>query len=317
MLDLASDAAAVAEHTRPGKGDFPGLVFDLCAEAFAELGNAYRLNHRFAEAEKEFGRALDSLEEGTGSPLLKAQVLDLQASLRSSQRRLEDALTLLDRAHTLYLEAGDPHLAGRTLIKKGFSTYYLGHPREAVGLLEKGRRLLDPNRDPGLQDSSALNIIYALTGCGEYGRASERLLRSGLRQAFASEPLNLLKLRWVEGSIHAGCGRLGQAERIFDEVRREFLRLDQVYDAALVGLELAAVQLRLGRTGEVLRLAEEMFDTFEELEVEREAAKALYFIREACRLQVVTVAMVEGVRGFLERLPWHAGLRFEAAMYAP
>lgn len=70
MLELAGDAAAVAEHTRSGKYDFPGLIFDLRAETFAELGNAYRLNYRFPEAEKEFSRAQESLEDGTGNPLL-------------------------------------------------------------------------------------------------------------------------------------------------------------------------------------------------------------------------------------------------------
>jgi hypothetical protein len=67
----------------------------------------------------------------------------------------------------------------------------------------------------------------------------------------------------------------------------------------------------------VRTLAEEMHEAFDELGVEREEARALYFLREACRLQAVTVPMIERVRTFLERLPWHPGLRFEPALFVP
>jgi hypothetical protein len=60
-----------------------------------------------------------------------------------------------------------------------------------------------------------------------------------------------------------------------------------------------------------------MHETFEALGVEREAARALRFVHQACRLQAVTVSMIERVRTFLERLPWQPGLRFEPALFAP
>ena len=121
----------------------------------------------------------------------------------------------------------------------------------------------------------------------------------------------------MEGKIHVGFGRLDQAERAFCEVRQEFLRRGQVYDAALVGLELGALWLRQGRTAEVQELAEEMHAVFEDLGVQLEATRALQFVHEACRLQAVTVSMIERVRTFLERLPWQPGLRFEPALFAP
>lgn len=90
-----------------------------------------------------------------------------------------------------------------------------------------------------------------------------------------------------------------------------------MYEAALVALELAALWLRQGRAAEVRELAEEMYEIFEDLGIELEAARALRFVREASRLQAITVSMIERVRGFLERLPWHPGLRFEPALFAP
>jgi tetratricopeptide (TPR) repeat protein len=316
MLSLAESAARMAKHIKAEKYPWPGFVGDLRARAFADLGNAYRLNLRFQEAEVAFAQARQFLEAGSGDPLLNAQVLDLEASFRSSQRRLEDAIALLEQVHGLYSDAGDLHLAGRALISKGINTHYQGYPKDAVDLFEQALRLLDPERDPQLTAISQQVLLHALTDCGEYRQASALLLQSGLRKAFAAEPLNLLRLRGVEGKIHAGLGRLAKAEHAFSEVRQEFLRLGHVYDAALVGLELASVWLRLGRPAQVRELAEEMYETFAELGVQPEAARALYFVREACLYQAVTVAMIERVRQFLERLPWHPGLRFDPALFA-
>jgi tetratricopeptide (TPR) repeat protein len=317
MLNLAQSATGVAKNLKLEKYPWPGFIADLRARAAGELGNAYRVNLQFQEAEKAFERAREFLELGTGDPRLHAQILDLEASLRSSQRRLDDAITLLDQVHSLYLEAGDAYLAGRALISRGINTHYQGRPREAVDLFERGLQLLEPGRDPHLAAIAQEAYLHALTDCGEYRQASRLLLQSGLREAFAAEPLNLLKLRWVEGKIHAGSGRLAQAERAFSGVRSEFLRRAQIYDAALVGLELAAVWLRQGRSAEVGELAEELHATFDDLGVQTEAARALYFVREACRRRAVTVPMIERARQFLERLPWHPGLRFEPALIAP
>ena len=176
---------------------------------------------------------------------------------------------------------------------------------------------LDPDLDPQLVFVSRHGLLHALTDCGEYQQASRLLLRSGLREAFAAEPINLLKLRWVEGKIHGGLGRLDTAERAFSQVRQEFLRIGQFYEAALVGIELAAVWLRQGRAPEVQELASEMHEIFDELGVEREASKAFYFVREACRTQVVNLLLIERVRTFLERLPWRPGVRFEPAAFTP
>jgi len=316
MLSLAESAAGVAKHIKAEKYPWPGFVADLRARAFAELGNAYRVNDRFPEADAAFERAIESLEAGTGDPLLQARVLDLYASLRSAQRRLDDAIAVLDQVYNLYREAGDAHLAGRALISKGSNALYQGYPSEAVQLLQSGLQMLDSRKDPPLEILTRLNIIDALAKAGRHHDASRQLLQSGLREKLADAPLILVKLRWVEGKIHAGLGRPEKAERAFVEVRREYLRLGQVYEAALVGLELASAWLRQGRPVQVRELAEEMYQTFVELGVQPEAARALYFVREACLVQAVTVAMIERVRQFLERLPWHPGLRFEPALFA-
>ena len=285
------------------------------AELHYHLGHLLWSMGRAEEAEAAFGRAWEFLEHGTGDLLLEARVLELEASLRSDRRCLEDAITLLGRAHDLYCEAGDNHLAGRALISKGINIHYQGHPETAVIILEAGLSLVDPSRDYQICAIGKQDLLHALVDAGEYGRASRLILAGGLREAFSSEPLNLLKLRWMEGKIHVGLGRLNRAERILYSVREELLHLGRHYDAAVLGLELAAVWLRQSRASEVRVLAEEMYETFELVDFHQEAQHALYFVREACRWQRVTVPMIQGVRSFMERLTRNPELRFEPAEY--
>lgn len=316
MLHLAYNAARVAEHTPLEKySPSPGFVMDLRARAFAELGNARRINNQYSEAERDFSRARLFLEDGTGDFLLKARVLDFEASLLSDLGRFEDAISLLDKVYDLYQEAGDTHLAGRALISRGFNLRLAGGPREAIGVLEQGLRLVETDRDPELSVIGQENLLDSLVEAGEFGRASRMLLASGLREAFAAEPLNLLKLRWVEGKVHAGLGRFKRAESIYCSVREEFIQLGRHYDAALLGLELAALWLRQGRAAEVRTLAEEMYETFELLEVHQAAQQALYFVREACRWQRLTVPMIQHVRSFMEQATRNPELHFEPAEY--
>jgi tetratricopeptide (TPR) repeat protein len=314
MLLLAEQAGEIAERTPVGR--YPsGFVSDLRARSWAELGNAYRINDQFAAAEAAFARADSCLRQGSGDILLLARVLDLEASLRSAQRRLDEAIALLEKVHELYLEAGDRRLAGRALISRGSNVLYAGEARSAVELLREGLELIDPEADRRLHRLGLLNVIDALAECGAFAEAGGLLAGSGLRKEFAEEPLNLLKLLWVEGKIDAGLGRLEGAGEVLLEVRRRFRDLGQEYDAALVGLELGAVWLRLGRAESVRTLAEEMYETFQHLGVHQEAARALYFVREACRLEAVTASLMERVRTFLIRLAWQPGLRFEPAAF--
>ena len=62
------------------------------------------------------GRALASLPEL--APTVRAEVLNLAASLRCDQRRFHEALTFIGFAIELYEKAGDPHMVGEKLMVK-------------------------------------------------------------------------------------------------------------------------------------------------------------------------------------------------------
>jgi tetratricopeptide (TPR) repeat protein len=288
----------------------PGQIADLRIRALAEYANAYRVNDELDSAEEKFALAALLYDQRSGDPHVMARVLDLLASLRSAQRRLPEAIDILDTVHGLYHECGERHLAGRALISQGICTHYDGRPEDAVKLFRKGIAMLDAERDPQLAVHGQESLLHALVDCGNLKEARRLLLESGLRRKLADEPVNLLRLRVVEGKISAGLGSLEQAEATFGEVREAFLQRGMEYDAALLGLELMEVWLRQGRSAEVREMAEEVLDTFEELKVKLEAQRAVRFLESACRQELATPVLVRQVVGFLRKLEWTPGLQF-------
>jgi hypothetical protein len=315
MEALAFAAATAAEGVENDKQIHrrytPAQVADLKARAGGELANAYRRNYRFEQAEEVLLGALSySQREGTGDPLIHARLLDLLASLRLDQRQLGAALDLLAEVFRIYEEIGELHFAGRALISKGIVTAYDERPRDAAELIREGLTKVDPERDPKLFASAQYELLVSLEESGQYQEASELLFRSGLRQVFAQDPLNLLKLRWLEGRLFAGRGKLWRGEAILREVQDSFLLRQRQYEAAMVGLELTAVLLRQGKTGEAERAASQALETFQALKINSEARKAVLYLREACRRKTATAALAQTVLRFLQRLERDPSLRF-------
>ena len=311
MLRLALLAKTAAENL-DSKDYEPEVIADHQARAWAELGNAHRVNDELGEAEAALDVAEERLRQGTGNLLLLARVADLRASLLNAQRRFSDACELLSGVCELYRKVGDDHLAGRALMSMGIYTNYEGDPRRALGILREGLTLLDRDRDPRLFTSATQSLLEVMVQCGEFRDAAEMLLESGLRQAFAEEPLNLVTLRWMEGQIFAGLGKAGRAESALLEARTGFLGYRKEYKAALVGLDLAAVWLEQGKTEPVKELAADMLATFQRLGIQREALRALDALNRACQKQWVTPGVVRHVSRFLRQLERDPQLRFEA-----
>jgi hypothetical protein len=302
-VEMTLFAAAACHAARHLDEAVYGAAFiaDLQARAAAELANAYRVRERYREAGRAFEEADRHRRRGTGDLLLAARLSDLRASLAADERRFADALGDLAMARDLYERLGDRHLAGRAVAMMGFYTHYGGDSRRGLELARAGLAALDAGRDPRLVATTRLAVLDIALELGEVRAAAELLFAAGLRQAFADDPLNLLKLRWVEGKVFAGLGRLERAEQAFREARAGFAERDLPLRAALAGLDLLAVHLRRRRLAEVVELAAETLAVFERLDLGREALRAAECLEAACREGLVTLAVVHHVAGFLSR----------------
>lgn len=299
-VDLANLALKVVRHL--GEAYDPSWVMDLRARCFAYLGNARRVLGELRSAEDAFAKAESCLARGaTGNLAAEAEILDLKSSLRRAQRRFHEALDLVDRARALYQEAGDNHGVWKTSLQQAKILEEEGHFSEAIGILSQISKEVDAAKEPRLFLYSKFNLLSCLIAAERFEEA-ERLLpeiRSLVRER--AQPVDLVRLHWMEGLIDLNAGRLGPAEAAFRDVQREFLSRGMGYDAALVSLDLARLYAQEGCTDDLKKLASELMPVFESRDVHREAIVALLMFQRACEEERMTVEMIREVAAFLRR----------------
>jgi tetratricopeptide (TPR) repeat protein len=290
-------------------------LFQLRAFAWAHLGNARRVLGELPSAEDAFARS-DEWWEAAASmgDVLKyeARMLDLMASLRTSQRRLPSALALLERALEVS-EGGDKAQIGRLLIKKAKIYEEMGDLGKAVTLLQEAEPFVEPERDPRLELCLRHNLLDTLSKAGRFQDAAALLPEVARLSESLGNPLDAVRLLWSRGRIAAGLGQAAEAIRLLKEVREEFSRRNISYDTALVNLELAALHAREGRTPEVKALAWETLPIFQAQDVPREAVAALAFFVQAAERETLTAELADQLVAFLRQARYTPGLWFAAA----
>ena len=309
MVLSASLAVQIAERLGTDPGTDRETV-DLQARAWAELGNARRVADQLPAAEAALARAIALAGGGTGDPLLLARLMDLTASLYMDQRRLDEAIRLLDCVYAIHLRNGDHHAAGRTLISQSRAFGYAFESEQAMARLVEGLRLIDAAREPQMALAAIHNLLSCLIDCGRSGEANT--LFGHVRELYAAyaEPFDDLRVLWLEGRIATALDDDERAERSFLRVREGFQDAARLSDVALVSLDLAVLWLRHGRTAEVRHAVDELVSVFRANGIRREALGALLMLKEALQKDRVTDALLRRVTTEmwrLERIPSQSG----------
>ncbi|HVT60988.1 MAG TPA: helix-turn-helix domain-containing protein [Thermoanaerobaculia bacterium] len=281
--------------------------------AWAFVGNARRVGEDFAAADQAFAQSATLWNAGGGARLEVldgTRLLDLEASLRREQGRLDESLSLLERA--LKLVPYGP-ATGRLLVIKAKTLEELGHYDQAIGALRMAEPLIDADRDPRLDWVRKAILAVNLNYSGLSGEAEPMLpaLRA-LARRFGNQ-LDLLRQRWLEGQVAVGLGRAEQAEAALFMVRAGFIDVGMSYDAALVTIELAELYASHGRTSEVKVLVLQSMPVFLDKKVHREAQRALQLFRKAAEAEVVTAALARSLVRYLLRARRDTRLRFEVS----
>jgi len=299
-VELANLALRIVRHL--GTAYDPNWVMDLRARCFAYLGNARRVLGELRSADDAFVKAERCLAlSGTGSIEVQAEILSLKSSLRRAQRRLGEALELIDYALVLYREAGELQGAGKCFLKKAKIVEETGDLAQAIDLLRNAAAEIDRSTERQLFTYARYNLLGCLVQANRIAEAEQLLpeVRDFLRDN--SHPLDLIRLRWAEGLIHLGLSQLGPAEAAFREVQRDFLERRMGYDAALVSLDLALLYAQEGCVEDLKRLAAELMPIFESRDVHREAIIALLMFQRACEEEKLTVDLVRQFAEYLRR----------------
>jgi tetratricopeptide (TPR) repeat protein len=274
-------------------------VKDIRARALAYLGNARRVLGELRSADDTFRLAEECLEEGTGDPRLQAEVLDLKSSLRRAQRRLNDALRLSETSLSLYKASGDVRGVAVSLLKKTNLLSEMGRLDRAINLLKKNLSRIEASKDQRLFAYARFNLLCGLTLAKRYTEAADLLPEVHSLLVRLDEPVNKLRLRWTEGNIALGLGRIDEADSAFREVQAAFLERGMAYDAALVSLDLSLVYLRQRKLADLKKLSGELVLLFESRDVHREALGALYLFQKACEQEQLTE---QAIKRLAERL---------------
>ncbi|HEY6320610.1 MAG TPA: hypothetical protein VJA16_03510 [Thermoanaerobaculia bacterium] len=288
-------------------------VADVRSLAWAELGNAYRICDDLARASRAMNRAVHWSRRGSRSDLLLARIADLLASLLGAQRRSPEACQLLLLVYHAHKRNDRPHLAGRALFSAGNMAAKDGFHDTALLLMRRGLDLLDHERDPVLVSQLLLAMIMSLTDLGRFRSARRLLWRCRHLFAESGNELDLVRVRWLEGRIYAGLSDYSRAALAFQDTRAGFAKHQQVYSAALAGLDLAALWARQGHLAEVQALAQEMIATFRALRIAREAIVTLLILQRACiNGSGQLLEIIEMVVTFLKDLERQPAKRYES-----
>jgi len=300
MLRFAGLAAEAADRLDPEKYGAPE-TFDLRAKAWGEYANACRVSDDLVQAEGAIGRALELRKQGSGSEPLRARLAELTASILSHQRQFPAAFQALDLAYSIHRKQGDLQSAARVLVQRGIYTGRSGDPEQGIQILAQALRQISEDDDPKLRFHVLHNILLFRVERGEFRAASLQLFEMRPLYARHAGAVDLVKLRGIEGKIAAGLGEWDKAERAFLQVREEFEKRGQIYHSAVLGLELAAVWLRQGKTESVRNLVAETLEVFRSRYVARESIAALLMLRDALERDLATLELVAMVASVLEQ----------------
>jgi tetratricopeptide (TPR) repeat protein len=201
----------------------------------------------------------------------------------------------------LYREAGEEHGIAKSLLKRAKILEEGGDLSGAIDLLRRTTEEVDLSREPQLSTYIRFNLLIALLLAESYEEAEGLLPATEALLREKGQPLDLVRLRWVEGNIHLGRGRRGPAEAAFREAQKEFLERQMGYDAALVSLDLARLYAQEGCVEDLKRLAAEMMPVFQSRDVHREAILALLMFQRACEEERLTVDLVREISAYLRR----------------
>jgi tetratricopeptide (TPR) repeat protein len=307
--ELGLLALRVAELLDAGRY-VAGSLDDLRARAWAHVGNARRIRSDLQGAEQAFQRAWECFESGSGDLFEKAILLDLDASLRRAQRRFNHALGSLRRAVALFLELGERHRAGRSLVSMALVHQTSGRPERGLPSLRQALELIEPAQEPRLLLAAHHNLVDCLASSSHFLEAQRAYREARSLYESFPDPRIQNRRKWIKGKIACGLGQIEQAESLFVAAREGFLAEGIPYETALVALDLALLYAGQGRTAELKRLAAEMMPIFTSRQIHREALAALAFFQRAVEAERAGIGTVKRIAEYLREARNAPELRF-------
>jgi tetratricopeptide (TPR) repeat protein len=304
ILQPLEDAAPLAVS--------PSRVLEGLSHAWALRGNALRIQGELAKAEESLQRA-GELAEQTNCLFALGRVARLLAKLLRGQRRFDEARESCSEAEEIYTRVRDSQMVARTRILRASILGESGDHEDAVAVLQD--LLASQSRqDMGEENflAASQSLCHRLVQAGQPQEALVQLDKVESLISALSAPLARCRVSWVRALALAEIGDNLQSEALLRQVLKTFLDHEIPYDAALVGLDLAALYLRTGALSGARELAQELNPIFLSRGIHREATAAGLVATQALERESATMALLENVRHFLRNVRRDPTLSYRA-----
>ena len=238
--------------------------------------SAARALGRLDEAQVVLCRALD-LAMAAGDRKVVGELIQRSSYVLADRSDLDQALVLAERASSEFVAEGDLIGIGKTLVDRSVWHRAADQPEEALRLLRSALRYLpaDCDRLDVRKNRFAcwvnLGVVYA--ELGEPRRAG-RFLRMARREASGLGMRVLAGVLKLDASIARQNGDNERAAELLAQALPIFQEFEPL-DAAFIAVDLARLQLLLGRTLQATETAKSMTLLLKPLSTNRIASAAI------------------------------------------
>lgn len=252
----------------------------VLAEFEANLANALRVLAQLPDAERHIDRAL-LLAEETPDDHVRGTVLLYASLIARDMRNFELASKLARKSKATFKRIGDLVKTNRVRRIEASVDFFRGEFTLAIARINA--LLLEKDLERVVQFSATFMLVKALVLNGSAFRAAT-LFHSlnELAAAFPGEHL-AVQFSWLKGLILGSTRDPDAGEALMDRARRYYLGKENLYDAALVTLDMAMVRFEAGQYDQAANHAESIIEAFAVSGIHREALAALRYFQEAVK----------------------------------
>lgn len=288
--ELATLARHCLAQLDDGYGPYDGdLLGELEALVWAHLGNSHRVPRDLKGAARCFAKVRRLLKKcRAGMPGLRGMSLLMTGAFHRDQRQFEPARAALEAALQLSSSGKAESVRVMSTMNLASLDFEQGDAEAAVARMQDLLARLDAAEHPRYSAEAHFNLAYYLAKLQRYDDAAGHL-QASRAWVLQHEPAHIrARFFWVEGDVVRGNGDLAAALAGYAKSRELLLEGGIAYEAAIVGLEMTALLLQLGRAREAGDLARELIPVFEDLDIEREAGAAVELFRRAAAQEQLT-----------------------------
>lgn len=257
---------------------------DLLATVWIETANVRRIKGEWQHADGALRRAYEHLSLGTGSPLIKARWLSINASLRTDQGERAEAMAHLEECRRIYESQRDWPLVARILVQMAHCIADCD-PERALSFLDRAIISI-PSEDPTLRWLAEGIRAECLIAHGRLEEAFFTFGRAERLRPLQQRPNGKLRSTYTAGHLLEALGRIPEAEALFEEMLSGDLNEGFHKDALLDLVSMMGFHVRRGAPERAVEVALQTLH-----EVERQGT----VVHE--QLQGVFARLIEAAQG--------------------